>query len=195
MDSTILRREALPHEFYDRPTVEVARDLLGRRLVCRVDGEERAGRIVETEAYVGADDLACHASKGRTRRTEIMFGPPGFAYVYLIYGMYHCLNAVAERVNFPAAVLIRALEPESSVEGRTDGPGRLCRALSIDRSLNGADLAGDRLRIEAGDRPAGEPPPYDAIATGPRVGVGYAGEWTEKPWRFWLKGNRFVSRR
>jgi DNA-3-methyladenine glycosylase len=174
--------------------------LLGRSLIHVAEesgaeaGERRVGRIVETEAYVGSEDLACHASKGRTPRTAVMFGPPGYAYVYLIYGMYHCLNAVTEREGFAAAVLIRAVEPLAGIEGRTDGPGRLCRAMGIDRALNGADLTGDRLFITAGDRSARRPVPPDLVESGPRVGVDYAGEWVLKPWRFWLKGNRWVSR-
>jgi DNA-3-methyladenine glycosylase len=195
---------ALPLRFYDRPTCDVAVDLLGRRLVTRAvapDGTTRirAGRIVETEAYVGPDDLACHAARGRTARTEVMFGPPGRAYVYLIYGMYHCLNAVTEREGFPAAVLIRALEPEPDPEAglaaRTSGPGLLCRALRIDRTFNGERLDGPRIAIESGDRPADEPQPCAPVAAGPRVGVAYAGEWAARPWRYWLDGNRWVSKR
>jgi DNA-3-methyladenine glycosylase len=174
--------------------VEVARDLLGRRLARVDEGVAIAGRIVETEAYIGSEDLACHASKGRTKRTEVMFGPPGVAYVYLIYGMYHCLNAVTEGEGFPAAVLIRAVEPEVGIQGRTDGPGRLCRAMGIDRTLNGVDLTGETLFIASGDRPQGQPPDDALVDSGPRVGIEYAGEWTDKPWRFWLKGNRYVSR-
>ena len=188
----------LPHAFYARRTVEVAIDLLGRRLVHAAPGPAghglRAGRIVETEAYVGPDDLASHASRGRTARTEVMFGPPGFAYVYLVYGLHHCLNAVTEREGYPAAVLIRALEPEPGVEGRTDGPGRLCRALGIDRSLDGVDLAGDRLYVEAGERPPAISEPAGAVASGPRIGVAYAGAWAALPWRFWLPGSSCVSR-
>jgi len=196
MNCNILRRDGLvlSRSFYDRPTLDVARDLLGRRLVCAGGGTQRAGRIVEAEAYIGPEDLACHASRGRTPRTEVMFGPPGYAYVYIVYGMHHCLNAVTEREGFPAAVLIRALEPEAGLDSRTDGPGRLCRALAIDRSFNGADLTGPRLFVEAGDRPASTPIAEELVASGSRVGVGYAGEWADKPWRFWLKGNRWVSR-
>jgi DNA-3-methyladenine glycosylase len=157
-------------------------------------GMEYAGRIVETEAYVGADDRACHASRGRTPRTEVMFGPPGHAYVYLVYGLHHCLNAVTEAEGVPAAVLIRALEPEAGVPGRTDGPGRLCRALGIDRTFDAEDLTAGRLFVEAGDRPPGAPGPAGGYRSGPRIGVAYAGEWATRPWRFWLPGNPFVSR-
>jgi DNA-3-methyladenine glycosylase len=199
MDSSILRRgdppNPVPRSFYDRATVEVARDLLGRRLVRVENSTVRAGRIVETEAYVGSEDLACHAARGRTPRTAVMFGPPGFAYVYLVYGMHYCLNAVCEREGFPAAVLIRAIEPGAGIEQRTDGPGRVCRALGVDRSFNGEDLAGHRLFVECGDRPLDHLPADDVVACGPRVGVAYAGEWASRPWRFWLTDSKWVSRR
>lgn len=164
--------------FYDRDTVVVARDLLGRTLV----HGERRGRIVETEAYVGEHDLACHASKGRTPRTAVMFGPPGRAYVYLIYGMHHCFNVVTEAEGHASAVLIRGLAP---LEGETlvgHGPGRLCRALGIDRRLDGHDLTRPPLTV----RP-GTPVPARRIARGPRIGVDYAGAWAEKPLRFWIR--------
>lgn len=183
----------LPRAFYNRPTCQVAIDLLGRRLVRAGPDGLRAGRIVETEAYVGPDDRASHASRGRTARTSIMFGPPGYAYVYFIYGQHYCLNAVTEPEGFPAAVLIRALEPEANVLARTDGPGRLCRALGIDRSLNGADLVGECLWIEEGDRPCEAPLPPERLVTGRRIGVDYAGEWAARPWRFCLRGSRWVS--
>ncbi|MEK6606151.1 MAG: DNA-3-methyladenine glycosylase, partial [Myxococcota bacterium] len=135
----------LGREFYERPTLAVARDLLGCVLVHEAGGVRRAGRIVEVEAYVGQDDRACHAARGRTRRTEVMFGPPGRAYVFLVYGMHHCLNVVTEREGFPAAVLLRALEPldlPEGIDGSASGPGRLCRAMAVDRRMNGADLTG-----------------------------------------------------
>jgi DNA-3-methyladenine glycosylase len=135
---------------------------------------------VETEAYVGTEDLACHASRGRTARTEVMFGPPGHAYVYLIYGMYHCLNVVTEGVGYPAAVLIRALEPGSGVTLPANGPGRLCRVLGIDRRHNGQDLVSSGLFIERqADRL-----PDERVRITPRIGVDYAGEWAARPWRF-----------
>lgn len=180
----------LPRAFYARDTLAVAQELLGTTLVHLVDGRRRAGLIVETEAYVGPDDGASHAARGRTRRTAVMFGPPGVAYVYLIYGMHNCLNAVTEPEGYPAAVLIRALEPTEGVVGRTDGPGRLCKALAIDRRLDGAPLTGPPLWIEP-RRP--DRPPVE-IARGPRVGVAYAGEWAARPWRFWIAGNCYVSR-
>ena len=127
----------LPRIYFNRPTLTVARSLIGKYLVRAIDGRIFAGKIVEVEAYVGPEDKACHASKGRTQRTDVMFGPGGVAYVYLIYGMYHCLNVVTEREEFPSAVLIRSVEIDGEL---IDGPGRLCRALQIDRRLNRVDL-------------------------------------------------------
>jgi DNA-3-methyladenine glycosylase len=179
--------QALAREFYERHTARVARDLLGK-LVCRrlPDGRVRAGRIVETEAYHGPKDRASHASRGRTPRTAVMFGPAGVAYVYQIYGMYFCLNAVTMRDGFPAAVLIRALELDAR-EG--SGPGKLCRALGIDKRLTGADLVtGESLWLA--DDGFGK----QKVAAGPRVNVDYAGVWAARPWRFWLAGHPAVSR-
>jgi len=176
-----LRREILVPAFYARQTLVVARDLLGKYLVRKLPEGLRAGRLIEVEAYVGQQDLACHASKGRTRRTEVLFGPPGRAYVFMIYGMYHCMNVVTERLDFPAAVLIRAVEDET---GLIDGPGRVCRAYEIDLSLNYHDLStGRTLWIE--DR--GERVPKSRIVAYPRINVDYAGQWAAKPWRFRLK--------
>ncbi|WP_148598575.1 DNA-3-methyladenine glycosylase [Aquisphaera giovannonii] len=182
----------LPHSFYDRPAEDVAPELLGKLLVRREGGGKprRMGRIVEAEAYLGPHDLAAHSSKGRTARTEVMFGPPGYAYVYLIYGMHHCLNAVTGPGNHASAVLLRALEPVENVEASTSGPGRLCRALNIDRTLNGHDLTRGGLIIAEPDDPA---PAFDVVA-GPRVGVDYAGDWAARPYRFSIAGNRYVSR-
>jgi DNA-3-methyladenine glycosylase len=180
----------LPRAFYDRDTEAVARELLGMLLAHRVDGALRVGRVVETEAYLGTHDLASHSSKGRTARTEVMFGPPGHAYVYLIYGVHHCLNVVTEAEGHAAAVLIRALEPVANIAGSTKGPGLLCRALAIDRRHNGLDLTGDSLFLAEPDRRD----PIEVVAR-PRVGVGYAGEWAERPLRFLIRGNPFVSRR
>ena len=183
----------LPRAFYARPTLEVAPDLLGLWLVHdRPDGR-LSGRIVEVEAYVGQEDLAAHSSRGRTARTSVMFGPAGHAYVYFIYGMHFCFNVVTDLEGVGAAVLVRALEPDAAVEARTDGPGRLCRTLGIDRTQNGLDLtdAGDdELWIER--RPG---PPVGEIATSPRIGVAYAGEWAARPWRFYLPGSRHLSAR
>jgi DNA-3-methyladenine glycosylase len=135
--------QKLPRAFYDRDTQIVARELLGKLLVHRADGVERIGRIVETEAYLGEHDLAAHSARGRTARTQIMFGPPGHAYVYFIYGMYYCMNVVTEPAGHASAVLLRALEPVQNLDGRTAGPGLLCRAMHIDRQLNGHDLLSD----------------------------------------------------
>jgi len=155
--------------------------LIGKYLVRSIDGRMLAGKIIEVEAYVGPQDKACHASKGRTQRTEVLFGPPGVAYVYLIYGMYHCLNVVTEREQFPSAVLIRAIEIDGEL---VDGPGRLCRALQIDRRLNRVDLTtGESLWFE--DR--GTLVERDEVGAHPRIGVDYAGEWARKPWRFRLR--------
>lgn len=198
-----LPESKLPVEFYARPALDVAVDLLGRRLV-RADGTAtHSGVIVETEAYVGPEDLACHAARGRTRRTEVMFGPAGVAYVYFVYGMHYCLNAVTDREGFPAAVLIRALEPNlpapstssGSTTPRTDGPARLCQALDIDRTFNGESLTGERLYITAGERPVDAPAPRRPVASGPRIGVAYAGEWAERPYRFWLTDSVWTTRR
>jgi DNA-3-methyladenine glycosylase len=178
----------VPRCFYDRDTTEVARDLLGHRLVHVVDGVPRIGRIVETEAYLGAHDKAAHSARGLTARNRSMFGPPGHAYVYLIYGMYHCFNVVTESEGHPSAVLIRALEPISGISGRTCGPGLLCGAMGIDRRQDGCDLTAGDLTIVPGDRPV------TSIVRRPRIGVDYAGAWARRLLRFYEKGNAWVSR-
>jgi DNA-3-methyladenine glycosylase len=179
----------LKRAFYARPTLTVARELIGTYLV-RFDGtRQRVGRIVETEAYQGPQDLAAHSSRGRTARTEIMFGPPGHAYVYFIYGFWNCLNLVTAEEGTPHAVLLRALEPVRGIDDKTWGPGLLCRAMSIDRALNGADLCGELLWLE---RPPGKPQPA-RIGTGPRIGVDYAGSWAKRPWRFFDRDSPYVS--
>lgn len=179
----------LPRAFYARDTVTVARELLGKWLVRRADGVERIGRIVEVEAYLGPHDLASHSSKGLTARNQVMFGPPGHAYVYFIYGMHHCLNVVTERAGRGAAVLLRALEPVKNIEARASGPGLLCRAMDIDRRYNGHDLLSDDLFVAEPDEPE-----QIVIARAPRVGVGYAKHWARRHLRFYIKGNPFVSR-
>ena len=191
----------LPRSFYDRHTLDVARDLLGKTLVRSTPSGVSALRIVETEAYIGENDKACHASKGMTGRNKVMFGEPGHAYVYLIYGMYHCLNLVTERDGFPSAVLIRAGQPmiglpHMATRRRTtapkdiaSGPGKLCQALGIDRTLNGADLCREGpLFVEEGYTP-GE------VVCCPRIGVDYAGEDALRPWRFYIQGNPCVSKK
>jgi DNA-3-methyladenine glycosylase len=178
----------LGHLFYERPAIELAPDLIGHILVRRIRGQERRARIVETEAYVGTHDLACHASKGRTRRTEVMFGPAGHAYVYLIYGMYQMLNIVASRVDDAQAVLIRAAEPLDGWEANLSGPGKLTRALEITRDHNGLDLSGSELFVLANRarRPT--------IVKTQRVGVDYAGEWQDALLRFFDVHSGAVSK-
>lgn len=177
----------LARSFYERGAEPVAKDLIGR-ILC-IDGSGRA-RIVEAEAYVGIQDLACHASRGRTARNDVMFGPPGRAYVYFVYGMHHMLNLVTAPEGDPQAVLIRALEPLEPGPGFPyRGPGVLCKALGITRADNGSDLCGTgRIRVEEGD-----PVRSEDIAAMPRIGVDYAGEWKNAPLRFCLRGSRHVS--
>lgn len=180
----------LPRSFYDRDTIIVANELLGKYLVHVHDGLEYIGRIVEVEAYLGPHDLAAHSAKGLTNRTKVMFGPPGYAYVYLIYGMYHCVNVVTQQEGHASAVLLRALEPIQTISGRTQGPGLLCKALHIDKTLNGQDLLSDHFYIA-------EPPvtPSFQIVKRPRIGVDYAKKWAKKPLRFYIKDNPYVSKR
>jgi DNA-3-methyladenine glycosylase len=173
----------LPQSYFNRSTLVVARSLLGKYLVRKNGVGTMVGKIVEVEAYVGPHDLACHASKGRTLRTEVLFGPPGISYVYLIYGMYHCLNVVTEKADYPAAVLIRAVETEG--QELIDGPGRLCRAFSIDRSLNRIDMTA-RRHLWFEDR--GVKVPQRKVGLFPRIGVDYAGPWADKPYRFRIMG-------
>ncbi len=171
----------LGRDFFARSTLEVAPDLIGARLVRRIGSRVISGRIIETEAYHGPDDQASHARRGPTPRARIMFGPPGYAYVYLIYGMHHCLNVVTGADGFPSAVLIRGLDELEGVQGNAVGPGRLTRLLSIRvETHNGCDLTDPEsdLWIEAGTAP--RPP---AVRT-PRIGVDYAGAWAKRPWRW-----------
>ena len=190
-----------PRSFYARETVSVARELLGATLVRRVGKEELRGSIVETEAYVGEEDLACHARAGRTPRTEVMYGRPGFAYVYFTYGMHYLLNAVTEAEGRPAAVLIRAVEPIGGIERMArargldalhllaSGPAKLCQAFGLDLAWNRADLCGSDLRIEPGRGFA------DAeVETSPRIGCErVADPWGPMPWRFYVAGSPHVS--
>jgi DNA-3-methyladenine glycosylase len=179
----------LPRSFYDRETTLVAKELLGKLLVHTEDKVERVGRIVETEAYLGPHDLAAHSARGMTERNKVMFGPPGHAYVYFIYGMYHCMNVVTELQGHASAVLLRALEPVQNLEGRTQGPGLLCRAMRINRQFNAHDLLSDDFYIAA--PPRNEPA---VIVKRPRVGVDYARHWAKRHLRFYIKGNPFISR-
>jgi DNA-3-methyladenine glycosylase len=202
-------RRPFPRDFYDRSALVVARELLGGRLVRMQDGIRLSGIITETEAYLGETDLGCHAKAGRTARTATLYGPPGHAYVYFTYGMHWLLNAVTGRADFPAAVLIRAMQPDEGLEvmaqrrgGRGfDGPAKLTQAMEIDGRENGLDLTrvGSDLWIEAGIEI-----PRRRIVTGPRVGLNNVPEpWKSKPWRFCaavgqepmpsLRGNRSGS--
>jgi len=196
----------LPRSFYARDTVAVARDLLGCVLVRRVGGGVLRGRIVEVEAYVGEEDQACHARAGRTPRTDVLYGPPGVAYVYLTYGMHHLLNAVTEPVGRPAAVLIRAAEPLSGLEsmarargvrGRdaiqayqlASGPAKLCQAFGLDLRHNRSDLRGPNISIEPG-----QPIPDSRVARSARIGCQTApAPWDVIPWRFYEEDSRFVT--
>lgn len=186
--------QRLPRQFYDRPALTVARELLGTRLVRLEAGARTAGIITETEAYIGEDDLGCHASAGLTPRTKIMYGPPGHAYVYFTYGMHWMLNFVAEAEGFPAAVLIRTIMPTEGIEriaarrqGRpreqwTDGPAKICRALNISKAQNGADLCApdSELFLEEGLKIQDS-----NVTNGPRVGLYSVPEpWKSIPWRF-----------
>ena len=190
--------------FFARPTLEVAPDLLGMRLVRNVEGRHVSGRIVEVEAYIGEEDSACHASRGKTPRNHLMFGPPGYAYIYFTYGMHWMLNVVTEGEGKPAAVLLRALEPEEGIDlmrahrsGSSDrdlaaGPARLCQALRIDGSINGTDLvSGNDLFLEWVE-PSGGPVP---IGRTRRIGIHYAARKDrEALWRFVITGSPYVSR-
>jgi DNA-3-methyladenine glycosylase len=195
----------LPREFYTRANVlTVARELLGKLLVVpRKNGERVSGRIVECEAYRGPRDRAAHSYGGRrTKRTETMYQVGGTVYVFFVYGMYYQFNVVTNDIDHPHAILIRALEPVEGIEtmrkrrhgqpdhNLTNGPGKLCLAMGIDRKLDGADLLGNRVWLE--DAPA---IPRSRVLTGPRIGIDYAEEWVDKPWRFWIKNNSFVSKK
>jgi DNA-3-methyladenine glycosylase len=178
----------LPREFYSRRTLTVARELIGLHLVRLHRGKKLIGRIVETEAYQGPQDLAAHSARGPTDRNAVMFGPPGFAYVYLIYGMWNCVNVVTREQGVPHAVLIRAVAPVANLKHKTWGPGLLCKAMYIDRALNGADLCGNTLWIEAPTERL-----RHKVARAPRIGVDYAGDWRHKEWRFFAKDSPYVS--
>jgi DNA-3-methyladenine glycosylase len=182
----------LPRSFFARPTLTVARQLLGQRLVrLEPDGMRLSGLIIEAEAYIGSQDLGCHAKAGRTARNAAMWGPSGHAYVYFTYGMHWMLNAVTEADGFPAAVLIRGLLPTEGLaamrrrRGRlplADGPAKLCQALDIDRSLDGDDLCGPQAQLFIEQRPQ---IPDSFVTTSPRVGLNTVPEpWKSKPWRF-----------
>jgi DNA-3-methyladenine glycosylase len=195
-------------EFYNRDSLIVAQDLLGKVLVHEINGQKVAAKIVEAEAYMGVTDKAAHSYGGkRTPRVEGMYRGPGFAYVFLVYGMYYCFNIVTREAGNPQAVLLRAVEPaggldliaqnrfnkaygeltKSQLKNLTNGPGKLCKALVIDKSLNGADLCGDRLYVAEGGKEK-----FNIIAA-KRVGIDYAEEAKEYPWRFYIEDNACVS--
>lgn len=194
----------LKREFYEREdSLKIAQDLLGKVLVVPNEtGEKITGKIVEVEAYLGETDKAAHAYRNlRTKRTEILFGRGGFAYIFFIYGMYHQLNIVVGNQETPHCVLVRGIEPLENIEimrerrgkmkdtNLTSGPGKLCIAFDIDKSFYGEDLLGERIFIEDGETVS-----KNKIAKGKRIGIDYAEEYAEKPWRFWLRDNPFVSR-
>lgn len=199
----------LDRDFYLRDPLTIAKDLLGKQLVHETQDFRVIGKIVETEAYVGPEDKACHAyGMRRTKRNEIMYHEGGFSYVYLIYGMYYCFNVVTEQKDRPSAVLVRAVEPidglgymsglrygknlqalsPSQRFGLCNGPGKLCMSMGISKAENGLDLCGNTLYI------------YDShnesfsIKSSPRINIDYAGEYKDKPWRFYIEGNKFVSK-
>ncbi len=203
------KNSILDKNFYRRDTRKVAQDLLGKLLVREIDGNRISGLIVETEAYRGFNDTASHGHKGVTKRCEVMFGEPGFAYVYLTYGIHHMFNVVTERKDFPSAVLIRAVEPLEGIEkmfrnrsirkkdvvNLTSGPGKLTEAISVDRELNGLDLTEkSKVWIEECETSRKEWLSSFSVKKGPRIGIDYADEeargWN---WRFFVKGNKFVS--
>jgi DNA-3-methyladenine glycosylase len=186
-------------EFYARPVLVVARECIGKILVHETPSGIASGRIVECEAYRGPHDLAAHSARGRrTRRTEVMFGPPGHAYMFLLYGMHWAFNIVTGEPGEPHAVLVRAIEPTGNLElmvrrrglssgavALTNGPGKLCQALGLTGEAYGQDLCSNALHLEPG--PTGD------IGRSPRIHVDYAGAWAKRPWRFYERGNRYVS--
>ena len=200
--------KTIGREFYNRDSLIVARELLGKVLVHETEGGRISAKIVETEAYMGIEDKAAHSYGGkRTTRVEVMYGGPGCSYVFMIYGMYYCFNVVTREEGIPQAVLIRAVEPaegfeqmaanrfqkayhqlsKSQIKGLTNGPGKLCRALLIDKSLNGEDLCGRKLYIEDGE---GE---NFSVVSAKRIGIDYAGEAKDYLWRFYIEANPYVS--
>lgn len=196
--SNLILKKSLPRSFYQHPTLEIAKKLLGKYLCRKWNNLLLIGKIVEVEAYIGEDDPACHATVGKTHRNAIMYGSPGFAYVYFIYGMYYCLNVVTEKVGFPAAILIRAVEPvdgieqmkrfrkTDSVQNLTNGPGKLCQAFHLDRKQNGMDLCGNILFIKNGEKISDI-----NIKKSKRVGIKVG---VDHLWRFFIQNSIFVSK-
>ena len=200
MDNMTFRK--LTREFYERDVLTVAPELVGKYLVHKAEEGTTIGKIVEVEAYMGASDAASHAYRNkRTPRTEIQFGPGGFAYIYLIYGMYYCLNVVTNKIGVPQVVLIRALDPTEGIalmkkrsacdvrQNLCNGPGKLCRAMGITKRHYGMDLCGEELCLVEG-----EPPEDTHITTTPRINIDYAGEAMNYPWRYIISGNQCVSK-
>lgn len=200
--------EKLSRDFFRRDALTVAQELLGKVLVHEDQGERISAKIVETEAYMGFEDKAAHFFGGRrTPRTEVIYGDAGFSYIYLIYGMYYCFNIVTGIKDEPQAVLVRAAEPmegldrmaqsrfkmpynelsRKQIPGLTNGPGKLCRALGLDKSLNKADLCSGRLYLEQGEKVT------EPIVTAKRVGIDYAEEARDFPWRFYIRDSSYVS--
>lgn len=198
----------LDREFYNRDSIIVAKELLGKILVHEIDGEKLSAKIVEVEAYMGVEDKAAHSYGGRrTPRVEVMYGHPGFSYVFIIYGMYYCFNIVTREIGTPQAILVRAVEPiegfelmaqnrfkkpynqlnKSQIVGLTNGPGKLCNALLINKSLNGEDLCGSKLYIVEGQEENFN------IVSSKRIGIDYAEEAKDFLWRFYIEGNKYVS--
>lgn len=194
----ILKATPLPRTFYRQPTLKIANELLGKYLVRKWSDSFIIGKIVETEAYIGEEDPACHAARGKTDRNGVMYGQPGFAYIYFIYGMYFCLNVVTGEKGFPAAILIRAVEPFSGIElmkkfrktdlerNLTNGPGKLCQAFGLNREQNGADLCGKELFISSG-----EIIKRKDIARSKRIGIKVG---IDPLWRFFVQNNVYVSK-
>ena len=192
-----LRNKKLPRSFYNRPTLDVAADLIGKFVVYNPPEGRLSAKIVEVEAYIGRDDPACHAARGKTKRNAVMFGKPGFSYIYFIYGMYHCLNFVTEKEGQAAAVLLRAAEPEDGIEimrlnsprqkGHRilSGPGKFCRSFGLTREHNGLDLTGGVLYLE--DRAV----EVSNVIRTPRIGINHG---TELHWRFCDSGSKAISR-
>jgi len=199
----------LDRDFYLRDALTVAKSLLGKQLVHETQDFKVIGRIVETEAYVGPEDRACHAyGWRRTKRNEVMYNEGGFSYVYFIYGMYYCFNVVTEQKDMPSAVLVRAVEPVEGMEhmarlrygaelsalsnrqrsGMCNGPGKLCMSMGIGKAENGLDLCGSILYIcDASNE-------HFSVKASPRINIDYAGEYRDKPWRFCIEGNKYVSK-
>jgi DNA-3-methyladenine glycosylase len=195
--------ERIPRSFYDRPALQVARALLGTRLVRVENGQRLSGIILETEAYRGEEDQGCHCRAGLTGRTQVMYGPPGHAYVYFTYGMHWMLNFVVERQGFPAAILIRAIQPVEGVEIMarrrgsqpqarwTDGPAKICQALNVDKGLNGTDLCNLQAELFV---EWDQPIPEESVTIGPRVGLNSVPEpWKSIPWRFLAQTDKMAD--